>query len=494
MNRKSGILLNIGSLPSKYGIGDLGQGAYKFIDFLAASSQSYWQILPYSPPDFLGSPFPSCSAFAGNINYIDLNTISRFIDMDLSTLECLKSRYIDYDNLRAKEIVLRSAALNFLCRATIEELNAFEKFKKSAAYWLLDFASFVVFKDYYSKFKSPNPFNLLFSREILKRDTKALARLRENLEIEIQLQQVLQYFFFSQLKSLKKYANNAGIKIIGDMPIFVSYDSADVWAYQKYFKLKFDASKDKITGMPPGCFSKKEYLWGNAAYNWKALKKDGYEWWINRISFLSKYVDIIRMDYFKGFVSTWEISVKESSVFSGRWVKCPGKDFFKHVLKNKLSHLKIWVEDLGEDLGDTFKLRDYFNFPGTKVMQLAFDSDSKNIYLPHNYVRNCVVYTGTRDSYTIRGFIDSIGIEYKKYIFDYFNTSEDAIVWDMIKSAIASVADNVIIPMQDYLDVNIDLRMHMPDIIFNNFRIFNDDLSDDLSKKISYITKLYGRS
>ena len=234
MNRKSGILLNIGSLPFKYGIGDLGEGAYKFIDFLAASSQIYWQILPYSFPNFVGSPFPSCSVFAGNINYIDLNNLSRFMDIDLSTLEYLNSRYIDYDNLRAKEIVLRSAALNFLCIATTDELNAFEKFKKSATYWLLDFASFIVFKDYYSKFKSLKPFNLLFSREILKRDNKALARLRETLESEIKFQQILQYFFFSQLKSLKKYANNAGIKIIGDMPIFVSYDSADVWAYQKY--------------------------------------------------------------------------------------------------------------------------------------------------------------------------------------------------------------------------------------------------------------------
>ncbi|BCR20775.1 4-alpha-glucanotransferase [Borrelia miyamotoi] len=492
MNRKSGILLNIGSLPSKYGIGDLGEGAYKFIDFLSAASQSYWQILPYSPPDFVGSRCSSCSAFAGNINFIDLNSISRFIDIDLSTLECLNDRYINYDNLKAKEVVLKNAALNFLSRATTDEMNAFEKFKKSAAYWLLDFASFVVFKEYYSKFKSPQSFNILFSREILKRDTRALSRLRETLEVEINLQQVLQYFFFSQFNALKRYANNAGIKIIGDIPIFVSYDSADVWAHQKYFKLKFDASKDKVTGMPPDYFFKKEYLWGNAAYNWKALRKDNYEWWINRIGFLNKYVDIVRIDYFKGFVSTWEVSAEESSVFDGRWVKCPGRDFFKRVL-SEFNHLEVWVEDSGEEFGDTFRLRDYFNFPGTKIMQFAFNSDSQNLYLPHNYIKNCVVYTGNCDSYTTRGFIGAIDNAHKQYIFDYFNTSEDTVVWDMIRCAMSSVADSVIIPIQDYLDLNVDFRMNMPDTILNNFRIFNSDLNSDLGKKISDITKLYGR-
>ncbi|AAX17503.1 4-alpha-glucanotransferase [Borrelia turicatae] len=493
MKRKSGILLNISSLPSKYGIGDLGRGAYKFIDFLADSSQGYWQILPYSPPSFLEFPYSSYSAFAGNINYIDLNAIDRFIDIDLGTFECLEDRYVDYDKLKAKEVILRNAALNFLHRATIDEIHAFEKFKKSAAYWLLDFSSFVAFKEYYSKFQSSQAFNLLFSREILKRDAKALAKLRETLEVEINIQQVLQYFFFSQFKALKKYANNAGIKIVSDIPIFVSYDSADVWAHQKYFKLRFDASKDKVTGVPPDCLFSKKYLWGNAAYNWKALRKDDYVWWINRIDFLRKYVDIVRIDYFRGFVSTWEVSAEESLLFGGQWVKCPGKDFFKQIL-NEINDLEIWVEDLVKDRGDTFRLRDYFGFPGTKMMQCAFDFDSANIYLPHNYIRNCVVYTGTHESNTIRGFINSVDNEHKKYIFDYFNTSENAIVWDMIRGAMASVANSVIIPMKDYLDLVADFSMNISDAMLNNFRILSGDLSDDLSKKISDITKLYGRT
>ncbi|AHH03125.1 4-alpha-glucanotransferase [Borrelia nietonii YOR] len=493
MKRKSGILLNISSLPSKYGIGDLGKGAYKFIDFLVASSQSYWQILPYSPSDFIGFPYSSYSAFAGNINYIDLSAIDRFIDVSLSTLECLEDRYVDYDKLKAKEVVLKNAALNFLRRATVDEMHAFEKFKKSAAYWLLDFASFIAFKEYYSKFQSPQTFNLLFSKEILKRDTKSLTKLRETLEVEIEIQQVLQYFFFSQFKALKRYANTAGIKIVGDIPIFVSYDSADVWAHQKYFKLKFDASKDKVTGVPSGCLSRKEYLWGNAAYNWKALRKDNYAWWVNRIDFLRKYVDIVRIDYFRGFVSTWEVAAEESSALSGRWVKCPGKDFFKHVL-NEINDLEIWVEDLVRDRGDTFRLRDYFGFPGTRIMQFAFDFDSNNLYLPHNYIRNCVVYTGSHENNTIREFVSSIDNKHKKYIFDYFNTSEDTFVWDMIRGAMASVANSVIIPMKDYLDLIADFRMNMSDTMLDNFRILSSDLSVDLSKKISNITKLYGRT
>ncbi|AHH08126.1 4-alpha-glucanotransferase [Borrelia anserina] len=491
MKRKSGILLSISSLSSRYGIGDLGKGAYKFVDFLAASSQSYWQILSYSFPDFIGFSYPSCSAFAGNINYIDLDAIDRFVDIDLSTLECLEGRCIYYDKLKAKEIILRNAALNFLNRATVDEMHAFEKFRKSAAYWLLDFASFVAFKEYYSKFQSPCTFNVLFSKEILKRDTRALAKLRETLEVEIKVQQVLQYFFFSQFKALKRYANNAGIKIVGDIPIFVPYDSADVWAHQKYFKLRFDASKDKVTGMPYGCLSNKEYLWDNAAYNWRALRKDGYVWWINRIGFLHKYVDIIRIDYFRGFVSTWEVAAEESSVFSGRWVKCPGKDFFNYVL-NEIDDLEIWVEDLVKDPGDTFRLRDHFGFPGMRVMQFAFDFDSQNIYLPYNYIKNCVVYTSISENNTIRGFINKIDNDNKKYIFDYFNTNEDTVVWDMIRGAMSSVADSVIVLMQDYLDLVADFRMN--GAMHNNFRILNSDLSDDLSKKISNITKLYGRS
>ncbi|UER67364.1 4-alpha-glucanotransferase [Borrelia sp. BU AG58] len=493
--RKSGILLSISSLPSRYGIGDLGKGAYRFVDFLAASSQTYWQILPYAPTDFVGSPYSSCSAFAGNINYIDLEAIARFIDIDLSTIECLESRCVDYNRIRrVKEDVLKKAALNFLHRATEGEMKKFEKFTKAASYWLLDFSSFVAFKDYYSNSGSSEAFNVLFSREILKRDSKALSKLREAFDIDIKIQQVLQYFFFSQFKALKSYANAAGISIIGDMPIFVSYDSADVWAHQKYFKLKFDASKDKVTGVPPDYFSREGQLWGSSAYNWKALRKDNYEWWINRIGFLQKYVDIVRIDHFRGFVSTWEVDAGETTAIKGHWVKCPGKDFLKHLL-GKIDNLKIWVEDLGEDLEDTFKLRDYFNFPGMKVMQFAFDFDAKNPYLPHNYVRNCIVYTGTHDNNTTRGFIDSLDDKLKMYIFDYFNTDEDSVVWGMIRGAMASVADSVIVPIQDYLCLGADFRMNTPGTIFNNwtFKMLDSDLTDALSKKISDITKLYGR-
>ncbi|WP_445435838.1 4-alpha-glucanotransferase [Candidatus Borreliella tachyglossi] len=496
MRRKSGILLNISSLPSKYGIGDLGKEAYKFVDFLAASSQTYWQILPYSPTDFAGSPYSSCSAFAGNINYIDLDALHRFIDIDLSTLENLSDRHVDYSRLKVKEVTLREAALNFLHRATDDEMKKFEKFRKAAAYWLLDFSSFIVFKEHFSKLKtSSEPFNVLFNREILKRDINALTALREILEVDIKIQQVLQYFFFSQFESLKRYANRAGIRIVGDIPIFVSYDSADVWAHQKYFKLRFDASKDKVTGVPPDYFSKEGQLWGNSAYNWKVLSKDRYKWWVNRINFLKGYVDIIRIDHFKGFVSTWEVDAGETTAIRGKWVRCPGKEFLKHLL-SEINNLKIWVEDLGGDLGDTFKLRDFFDFPGMKVMQFAFDFNSDNPYLPHNYVKNCIVYTGTHDNNTTRGFINSIDDDHKKYIFDYFNTDEDSVIWDMIRGAMASVADSVIIPMQDYLDLGSEFRMNTPNTIFHNwtFRLLGSDLSADLSKQISHITKLYGRN
>ncbi|WP_182117074.1 4-alpha-glucanotransferase [Borrelia sp. A-FGy1] len=494
--RKSGILLSISSLPSKYGIGDLGKGAYRFVDFLAASYQAYWQILPYFPTDFVGSsPYSSCSAFAGNINYIDLEAISRFIDIDLATLECLENRCIDYNKvISVKNTVLKEAALNFLHRASEDEIKKFEKFRKSASYWLLDFSSFVVFKNYYSRSESLEAFNVLFSREILKRDNRALAKLREVLDVDIKVQQVLQYFFFSQFKDLKRYANSAGVSIIGDIPIFVSYDSADVWAHQKYFKLKFDASKDKVTGAPPDYLYREGQLWGNTAYNWKALKKDSYEWWINRIDFLQKYVDIVKIDHFRGFVSTWEVDARETNAIKGHWVRCPGKDFLKHLL-SKINNLRIWVEDLGSGFEDTFKLRDYFNFPGMKVMQFAFDFDAKNPYLPHNYIRNCIVYTGIYDNNTTREFISSLDDKHKRYIFDYFNTDEDSVVWDMIRGAMASVSDSVIIPMQDYLDLEGEFRMNIPGTVFNSwtFKMLNSDLTDNLSKKISDITKLYGR-
>ncbi len=309
------------------------------------------------------------------------------------------------------------------------------------------------------------------------------------------MQEVLQYFFFSQFQALKRYANDKGIELIMNVPFFIAYDSADVWAYQKYFKLRFDASKDKIAGISPDYFLEQEQAWDSAAYSWNVLKKFKYEWWSKRIGVLRKYADIIKIDHFRGFVSTWEVSAGESYAFNGLWVKSPGRDFFNFIL-NEIKDLKIWVEDFQNDLEDVSRLRDFFNFPGMKIMNLAFDFDSSNQNLPHNYIKNCIVYTGSGDNDTIREFINSLDDLHKKYIFDYLNTNENFVVWDMIRSAMGSVSDNVIVPMQDYINLGDKFSANVPKSTLDNciFRLLESDLDATLSQNISFITRLYGRA
>lgn len=495
LKRKSGIMLNISSLPSKYGIGDLGKGAYKFIDFLFASSQSYWQMFAYSPIDFTRSPpYSIFSAFAGNVYYIDLEALDKFIDSDLNLLKENETRYSDLKKISFKDKFLKEAALNFINRASVDEVRSFEKFKKKSSYWLLDFASFVAFKEYFLK-DSRDAFNVIFDRGILKRNEKDLFKLRNILSKEIKVQEVLQYFFFSQFQALKRYANDKGIELVMNVPLFIAYDSADVWAHQKYFKLRFDASKDKVAGISPDYFLEQEQAWDSPAYSWNVLKKVNYEWWVKRIEILRKYVDVIKIDHFRGFVSTWEVSVGEAYAFNGLWVKSPGRDFFNFIL-NEIKDLKIWVEDFENDLEDASRLRDFFNFSGMRIMKLAFDFDSDNQNLPHNYTKNCIVYTGIGDNGTIREFVNSLDDLHKKYIFDYLNTNEDFVVWGMIRSAMSSVSDNVIIPMQDYISLGDKFSVNIPKNTLNNwiFRLLESDLDATLSKNISFITRLYGRA
>lgn len=491
--RKAGILMPITSLPSPYGIGTMGEAAREFVRFLHKAGQSYWQILPICPTSYGDSPYQSFSSYAGNPYMIDLDELS-----EAGLLEKDEYKNIDWGSNQEKADygLLYNRRFGVLRKAakTAEEKYQTEltEFRKENHKWLSDYALFMAIKD------EQNGVSWLEWPEILrKRDNKALAVEREKLKDEIKFWECVQFLFFTQWKKLKAYANENGIKIIGDIPIYVSSDSADVWANPEQFQLDDNLMPISVAGCPPDGFSADGQLWGNPLFNWKVMKEQDYNWWVDRIAYQTQIYDMLRIDHFRGFDAYYSIPYGDKTARNGEWKEGPGIDLF-NVIKEKLGELPIIAEDLGFLTDSVRKLLKDTGFPGMKVLEFAFDSrDTESGYLPHLYPKNCVVYAGTHDNETILGWFDTISEEDAEYAKKYMRLSEaEGYHWGMMRTAWASVADTAIMQMQDILGLGKNARMNTPSTLSDknwSWRclpgVYNDTLADVLHQEM----KLYGR-
>lgn len=491
--RKAGILMPITSLPSPYGIGTMGEAAREFVRFLHKAGQSYWQILPICPTSYGDSPYQSFSSYAGNPYMIDLDELS-----EAGLLEKDEYKNIDWSSNpeKADYGLLYNRRFGVLRKAakTAEEKYQTEltEFRKENHKWLSDYALFMAIKD------EQNGVSWLEWPEILrKRDNKALAVEREKLKDEIKFWECVQFLFFTQWKKLKAYANENGIKIIGDIPIYVSSDSADVWANPEQFQLDDNLMPISVAGCPPDGFSADGQLWGNPLFNWKVMKEQDYNWWVDRIAYQTQIYDMLRIDHFRGFDAYYSIPYGDKTARNGEWKEGPGIDLF-NVIKEKLGELPIIAEDLGFLTDSVRKLLKDTGFPGMKVLEFAFDSrDTESGYLPHLYPKNCVVYAGTHDNETILGWFDTISEEDAEYAKKYMRLSEaEGYHWGMMRTAWASVADTAIMQMQDILGLGKNARMNTPSTLSDknwSWRclpgVYNDTLADVLHQEM----KLYGR-
>ncbi len=462
--RRSGILLHPTSLPGPYGIGTLGKEAMAFVDFLQAGGQCIWQVLPLGPTGYGDSPYQSFSSFAGNPLLIDLDDLVRegFLNPGhLKDVPEFPGQRVDYGGVFSfKRDILKAAYTYWKSRDAHAGREEFETFCIQESSWLPDFSLFMALKRTFEAKGQADPWSS-WPAELVQREPSALEHWRRTLSEEIQRQKFQQFLFFLQWRKLKNYAADRGIRIIGDLPIFVACDSADAWSNQELFFVDPKGSPTVVAGVPPDYFSKTGQLWGNPLYNWKRHKETGYKWWIQRIRANLRLVDMLRLDHFRGFEGYWEVPAGEQTAEKGRWVKGPGTDFFQ-VLKRELGDLPLIAEDLGVITPPVTKLRDRFRFPGMKVLQFAFDGDSANEYLPHNYLRNCVVYTGTHDNDTTVGWYENESGEVRDRIRRYLGRDGQDIAWDMIRLAFASVANTAVIPLQDTMKLGSEARMNVP--------------------------------
>jgi 4-alpha-glucanotransferase len=494
--RGSGILLHPTSLPGEHGIGDLGPQAFKFVDFLAETKQAYWQILPLSPTGWGDSPYSSFSAFAGNTLLISPEKLiaDGLLD-DLAGPGSIPPRTgeeperVDYGAVyEAKNRMLRAAFENW--RGT--DRTGFDSFAAGHRAWLDDYALYRAIKT-----SQDNRPWFEWDDDALKlRDEIALVETRQKLTDEILAEKFYQFLFFTQWSELKTYANENGVRVVGDVPIFVALDSADVWRHRAQFKLNADGSPIVVSGVPPDYFSKTGQLWGNPIYNWDAMRADGFSWWIERVRSTLKTVDILRIDHFRGFAGAWEVPAGNATAEHGEWVEAPGGELFS-ALRKEFGELPFWVEDLGFVTPEVEALRDDFEFPGMRILQFAFGGDARNDALPHNYVRNCIVYTGTHDNDTVVGWWDSQppDSEVRRFCQKYLGTDGSEINWDLVRAAWASVADMAIAPLQDILGRSNDARMNFPSSTSGNWqwRFKDGDLTKEVVQRLKELTEVYGR-
>ncbi|MCH5210587.1 MAG: 4-alpha-glucanotransferase [Oscillospiraceae bacterium] len=489
MMRKSGILMHISSLPSDYGIGTMGNEAYKFVDFLYEAKQRCWQILPLGPTSYGDSPYQSFSTNAGNPYFIDLDILQEeglLKKSDYSSLNWGKnSKKTDYETIYNNRFkVLRKAFKKF--KENIP--NEFNDFLHKNEKWISNYAMFMSIKD-----ENDGKSWLLWDDSLRKRDSHALWEFNSSHEDDIMFWEFLQFKFFEQWNKLKKYANEKGISIIGDIPIYVALDSAEVWVYPDLFELDNDLIPTAVAGCPPDAFSPTGQLWGNPLYRWQRHKEFGYNWWIDRIKAATELYDIVRIDHFRGFEGYYSIPYGDETAEHGQWLKGPGMELFGAV-KNALGDLPIIAEDLGFLTEDVHKLLRDSGFPGMKVLEFAFDPREESNYLPHTYTSNSVVYVGTHDNDTILGWLSELDKDTIEFCKKYIDADDD-IVWKMIKTAMASVSDTAIIQMQDYLELGSEARMNIPSTLGGNWewRMGKRDATKKLAKKIADITRTYGR-
>lgn len=493
LKRKSGILLHPTSLPGPDGIGDLGPDCYRWIDFLADSGCKLWQILPLGPTGYGDSPYQCFSAFAGNPYWISPTLL---LDQNLLTRGDLSDRpdfpvdHVDFGpTIEWKTKILNRAYNRFVKSRSAKLRQEYLEFCEIEVDWLVDFALFMAIKESLGGVSWDN-----WPEPIRKQDTNALTMFIAQNTHAVEKHKFRQFIFFKQWSNVKQYAHQKGIEIIGDIPIFIAFDSADAWSHPELFYLGKDGKPTVVAGVPPDYFSPTGQLWGNPLYKWGEHKKQGYEWWIKRFKSVFNNVDVVRLDHFRGFAGYWEIPANMPTAEIGRWVKAPGRDFLKAVQK-AFNGLPIIAEDLGVITPDVVELRDSFDLPGMKVLQFAFSSTPEDPFLPHNYPVNCVAYTGTHDNDTTWGWYQSAPEPEKDLCRRYLARSGQDIAWDMIRAIWRSAAAYTLAPLQDFLNLDTTARMNYPGRPAGNWnwRFKPGDLTENLCARIKELNYLYSR-
>ena len=488
--RESGILMHITSLPSVYGIGTMGKQAYDFVDFLEKAGQSYWQILPLTPTGYGDSPYQSFSACAGNHYLIDLDALVEegLLKKDEIDSICWGTdpERVDFGTMYAQ----RSKVLMIACSRFVpgKDYDAFLEENKD---WLEDYAIFMALKE-----SMGGKIWLEWPEKLKCHDEKVLAEKRKELKDAVQLQYFLQYQFDRQWKKLRSYAGEKGIRIIGDVPIYVPLDSADVWAVPELFQLDESRRPEVVAGCPPDAFTEDGQLWGNPIYDWQKMEATGYSWWIKRLAAAAKMYDVVRFDHFRGFESYWAVPACDKTARNGSWVKGPGLNFIRAIQK-ALPNLDFIAEDLGYMTKEVRQLQLDSGYPGMKVLEFAFDSREDSDYLPHLYPEDSVCYTGTHDNVTLKQWFEEASAEDVAYAKDYLGlNAEEGYIWGMIRAAMGSVSRICVVQMQDYLELGKSARMNFPGTLSManwTWRAQEGFDSEALAKKILKITKLYGR-
>lgn len=497
--RASGILLHITSLPSAYGIGDFGPAAITFIDFLVAAGQRYWQFLPLAPVDQISgySPYMSLAAFAGNPLLISPDRMlddGLLLQAEIDACPPLSEYQVEFPAVTSYKQFLLNQAFTRLATSSLQA--AFHDFCQAEAAWLDDYALFMSIREHQGR----KPW-WEWAKPLLHREAQALARIRALQAETIEYYQFEQFIFFRQWRELREYAQSQGVLLLGDLPIYVSLDSVDVWANQGCFLLDEKTSlPTHVAGVPPDYFSKTGQRWGNPLYRWQSGRGKNealYDWWRQRFKQLGHLVDLVRIDHFRAFESFWKVPAEEKTAIRGEWVKGPGKKFFTEMAP-QIAKLSIIAEDLGDVTPEVIALLEALGFPGMKILHFAFDSDSKNLYLPHNFqTRHCVVFTGTHDNNTTVGwFLEDASEEVRERVLRYTNSESTEIHWQLIRLALSSVAETAIIPMQDLLGFGGDCRMNLPGSAKGNWqwRCAARFMTPEVAERLRDETQFYGRS
>jgi 4-alpha-glucanotransferase len=489
--RLSGILLHPISLPSRGGIGDLGPTAYEFIDFLAEAQQGLWQVLPLNPPAQGNSPYSSTSAFAGNPQLISVERLADQGWLDRSAPARLSDEVgpIDYEQVNREKLpLLREAASNFIDHAGDDARQRFQFFCVQNEWWLADYVGFDVLRERHGSDWSQWP------SQVARYEPGALHQFRESAKHDLELRRVMQFFFWEQWRALRDYCKGKSIRVVGDIAIFVDYDSADVWAHRELFRLKDDLQPDVVSGVPPDYFSATGQRWGNPLYNWDAIRATGYQWWVQRLRWATETCDFIRLDHFRGFAQFWEIPANEPTAINGRWVDGPGDEFFKKI-REELGGLPFFAEDLGLITPDVVALRDRLNIPGMAVLQLAFGDAGAHVYLPYRLSPDRVIYTGTHDNDTCMGWWSILSAEERNAVTALIGPCEDGPNWGLIRLAQSSPASFSIAPLQDVLGLGSEARLNTPSTKVGNYhwRCQPGSLRPELARKLAALAEVTDR-
>ncbi len=492
--RKSGILLPISSIPAKYGVGTFSKQAYEFVDFLVEAGQKLWQILPLGPTSYGDSPYQSFSTFAGNPYFIDLEQLMELGYISKEDCEGVNfgtnPEYVDYGQMYANRFPILRKAYDAALSKGMQQEEGYRKFMEENAYWITDYALYMAVKASFDNICWTD-----WDEDIRLRKPEAVQAYTEKYTYEMGFYYFQQYMFHIQWKELKEYANDNGIEIVGDIPIYVAFDSADTWANPELFQLDEENLPIGVAGCPPDAFSENGQLWGNPLYKWEYHKETHFAWWMKRIAHCYEMYDIVRIDHFRGFDEYWFVPYGDETAQNGKWLPGPGIALFE-TMKEVLGEKKVIAEDLGFLTESVLELVDNTGFPGMKVLQFAFGGGADNAYLPHNHKKNSIVYTGTHDNETTIGWYWNLDEHTRKHVKDYFDiTDETKVNWTFIRAALSSVADTVVIPMQDYLGLGNEARINTPSTLGSNWewRMKEDACTSELAEKIKKLMKVYGR-